>query len=81
MARWDSLTTEGRLPSAPFLLRVDLVYKIGIIDLFRDSSAVERLPVKEDVAGSIPAPGAKEDNTNLFFEDPDRIKLEVVYIL
>ena len=25
----------------------------------RDSSVVERLPVKEDVAGSNPAPGAK----------------------
>ncbi len=39
------------------------------MNTFRDSSMVERLPVKEMVAGSSPAPGAKKLDTNSFFED------------
>ncbi len=41
----------------------------NIFALFRDSSAVERSPVKRLVAGSNPAPGAKKLDTNSFFED------------
>ena len=40
-----------------------------ILKIFRSSSMVERLPVKEMVVGSSPTCGAKEDNTNSFFED------------
>lgn len=46
------------------LFNFDFLKIYFIIKLFRDSSAVERLPVKEDVRGSNPRPGAKVHNTN-----------------
>ena len=46
--------------------------KLGIVflfDIFRGSSMVEQLPVKELVVGSSPTRGARKLDTNSDFED------------